>query len=1198
MSGVTDPLLLPLDGIRVAEASAGTGKTFAIATLYLRLIVERDLRPDEIVVATFTRAAAAELTGRLRERLELAAQLLHDDNPAAPRPDEDGARAEIRRTFARALQQGVPPADVRKRVREARATQDTALIGTLHGVCFRALSEFGFATGQALVRPELVEDVRALELEVVRDFWRRGSADAARAGLLADTWGSPEVLATQVRAARWGNLPAGSIPQPARPDTAALEARLAASRATIANWSDAELVDADQALGHAFSNASARKSRNMALRTLRDWARSDPDEAADVAANVEVHRFDPDECSSKASFVAQPEGPLFDELHALAALFAELLPARKAAAGLPAATLLCEARAWFVAERGARLAARNLMSHDQAVERLAAALAHPAAVAAIQRRWKAALVDEFQDTDSLQWQVVRTLFGERTLALVGDPKQAIYGFRGGDVYAWRDAIGQARAPTLQLATSYRAGRGMGAAINALFDVPAAFVEGGFDYTPVASAERVQPRAVLRDGQAMPALQLWSFAPTDVGQPEGKPASKERAEAGIEAACVAWIAGMLAAPGVRLRDARGDARPLQARHIAVLVNDNRQAHAMQAALGRAGVPASSNLRASVYGSDEAGDLALLLGTIAAPDDPRRARAAMASVLAGFDASAIAATVDDPDAQAAMLERSAGWAADAAVRGPLAWLHDLVAAAGPRLRALPDGERRLANYLQLAELLQALHAQSFGLGNLAARFARARVEANDDADVARLRLDTDADAVTVSTLHAAKGLEYDVVLVPYAVLARDPAAHKEPVPLYWYHDHANQACVAIGGGSDPADIQRATVEIRAEEVRKLYVAVTRARALCVLPWGQVTCTPFSALFHLLHEAGRALPLPATVEGCAQALHELCAKARGDAAVVAMAAIAAPSRRHPEARPAALRPREFTRTDLERDWQTWSFSRLVRGSSNAAAGDPLPGSGDADAPSVESGSAASEPGLAGARFGTAVHAAFEHADFAAWRDAAGVPDGERDAIERALRAQGLAEGDTAMRRAIDLVGTGIRAALNATLPCKVRLCDVAPDARKAEIEFHLALEPARTADLFALLHAHGYQRHRNGVAPRTLHGLLTGKIDLTFRHADRYWIVDWKTNRCPPYDRASLQDEIVRHDYDLQWLIYTLALHRWLGAVLADYDYERDFGGVYYLFVRGMQDGHGVYADRPTRALIDALDALLPSPRREAA
>jgi exodeoxyribonuclease V beta subunit len=163
---------------------------------------------------------------------------------------------------------------------------------------------------------------------------------------------------------------------------------------------------------------------------------------------------------------------------------------------------------------------------------------------------------------------------------------------------------------------------------------------------------------------------------------------------------------------------------------------------------------------------------------------------------------------------------------------------------------------------------------------------------------------------------------------------------------------------------------------------------------------------------------------------------------------------------------------------------------------------------------------------------------------------------------------------------------------------LCDVAPAARKAEIEFHLALEPARTTDLFALLHAHGYQRHRSGVAPHTLHGLLTGKIDLTFRHAGRYWIVDWKTNRCPPYDPASLQDEIARHDYDLQWLIYTLAMHRWLGATLVDYDYERDLGGVYYLFVRGMQDGHGVYADRPPRALIDALDALFPSPRREAA
>jgi exodeoxyribonuclease V beta subunit len=619
--------------------------------------------------------------------------------------------------------------------------------------------------------------------------------------------------------------------------------------------------------------------------------------------------------------------------------------------------------------------------------------------------------------------------------------------------------------------------------------------------------------------------------------------------------------------------------------------------MQAALGRAGVPAASNLRASVYASDEADDLALLLDALAAPDDARRARAACASVLVGDDANAIAAGIADTTAQATLLEGVAGWAAAVRRHGPLPWLHALVAQAAPRLLALPDGERRVANYLQLAELLQDLHAQSFGLDDLAVRYARARVEAADDADAARLRLDTDADAVTVATVHAAKGLEYDVVLVPYAVLGRDPNGKRDDrPPLYWYHD-GNAARAAIGKGANRMVVERAIEEIRAEDVRKFYVAVTRAAALCIVPYGPTSGTAFSAVCHLLQQAGRDEALPADVGGCARALDELCKRADGAAEIIALPAAVTGQRPIPTRDAGALAARALNRTDIQRDWQTWSFSRHVRGSTHHAAADPLPGAGDADAVDAE---VASTAGLAGARFGTAVHAVFEQTDFAAWRDASGTPDSERELIERSLRAQGLAESEAAMKGAITVVGACIRDALNAKLPCDVCLCDIAPAQRRAEIEFHLTLAPARSTNLYALLHRHGYQLQRNGVAPATLHGLLTGKIDLTFEHAGRFHIVDWKTNRCAPYDDAALRAEIAVHDYDLQWLVYTLALHRWLRRQLPGYDYDRHVGDAYYLFVRGMHgrapgmaespEGRGgIHADRPPRELVEAMDAL---------
>jgi exodeoxyribonuclease V beta subunit len=1184
-----DALQLPLDGIRAVEASAGTGKTFTIATLYLRLILERGLKVDEIVVATFTRAAAAELSSRLRQRLVIADTLLGEDHPGTPCAGEDGEHLETRKVVARAVANGAALDDLRARAREARLAIDTAFIGTLHGFCHRVLAEFGFETGQALAQPELLEDIRDLEGEIVRDFWRRGSADVATAALLSQTWGSPEVLAKQVCDPRWRGR---SVALP-EPDVATTESRFEATVARICTWTRDDLAEFERELQRCVKDTRARNNRWTALQGLRGWASGARGEttfealdrkatASLSAANIEA---------LKPEGVC-PQGRVVDDLETLLSAFTACSEAHAVVQQMPAARLLRGARAWLENELPQRLAARNLMGHDQAVDRLADALADavrgPNAAERIRARWKAALVDEFQDTDPRQWRVVETLFGPTTLVLVGDPKQAIYGFRGGDVFAWLQARAQARGEALRLAESWRAGTGFCTAVNALFSLPDAFIDAGIEHPDIHPAAAVAQRALLRDGEPLPALELWWLDPERVGHAQRSAVpSKAHAFRAIQQACVAWISRMLHDDGIRLRDKHGALHTLQPGHIAVLVNSNAQAHSMQAALGRAGVPASCNLRASVYASDEAADLALLLDALATPDDPPRARAARASLLAGDDAAAIAAGIDGDVRQAAVLEGVAAWRAAVQQHGPMAWLHGLVANAAPRLLALPDGERRVANYLQLAELLQDLDATSFGIADLATRFARARVEARDDADAARLRLDTDADAVTISTVHAAKGLEYEVVLVPYAVLGRDPGKQDKRPPLHWYHDDANAAHVAIGAGADRDITRHACDEIRAEDVRKFYVAVTRACALCVLPWGPVNQMQYSAAYHLLHSAGREVPLEFDAAGCDAALLALCERAEDAARKVDLPLPAPQPRRTAHATDGTreLRARTFTRTGLQRDWQVWSFSRLVRGSANHAAADPRPGAGDASSSDDD----ARETGPGGAAFGSAVHTVFEQTDYAAWRDAGDIPEGARALIEHALADHGVAGSDGATRRAIELTGQCVHDALNAALPCGVRLCDVAPDQRKAEIEFHLSLAPARAPAVYALLHAHGYQRQRGGVAAERLHGLLTGKIDLTFQHAGRFHIVDWKTNRCPPYDDATLRAEIAVHDYDLQWLIYTLALHRWLRQQLPDYDYDRHVGAVYYLFVRGMGEGQGVHVDRPPRALIEALDAM---------
>ncbi|HET7125982.1 MAG TPA: UvrD-helicase domain-containing protein [Lysobacter sp.] len=1181
MNAPLDALALPLDGIRAVEANAGTGKTFTIATLYLRLILSHGLMPAEIVVATFTRAATAELSERLREWLALADELLQEPDPASPRVGEEGERAVLRRVIEQGLQTLVdagaaaPRDTLHKRIDDARLALDTAQISTLHSFCFRVLTEFGFEAGQPLRTREAIDDLRALDLEIIRDFWRRASADETTAQLLADTWGTAEKLAGQAGHARWENLPEGFDARVAVPDPAMLAAAFDTARRRIAEWDDSDRAAFVAEIERCVSTARTRTQRIQVRDDLHAWAQAAEGDSA-------LHTFDAKAANAiRAEAIAsltpkgvQPAGKVFDDLATLQDAWLAVGQRSTRETEAHAANLLCDARTMLVAERAERLAARDLVSHDQAVHALHAALHGPrreALIANARKRWRAALVDEFQDTDRAQWAIVRALFGESRLVIVGDPKQAIYGFRGGDVFAWLDAFDQHEGEALQLATSYRSGNALCKAVNALFGVDRAFVDTAIDYVDVAASGRSRDRAVLHDGAALPGLRFWCLAADESDgkakrRAPGKGAVKDR----IEARTVQHIAWLLGRAQLRGRD--GTLEALQPKHIAVLVGSNAEAASMQAALARAGIPAASNLQESVYASEEAADLALLLEAMADPADGERARAAWASRLTGKSATEVAASLADsggPQIDAAR------WAHDVRRRGVLAWLHWMLVDAAPRLLREPGGARRVANYLQLAELLEGGRTGDADVAALAADFARARANAGGpgtaDDDAARLRLETDADAVTVSTVHAAKGLEYDVVFLPYACAGRDPGRKGDGVRMAWFHDTHRQQHLALGRATAEADA-RTRREILAEEIRKLYVAITRARALCVIPWGWINDGQHTALHHLLHRDGE----DHSDAGCRDALHALAASADGAIDVVAWEDVqTAPRWTSRDAPTHALAAAGFTRVGLERDWTVWSFSRLVRGN-HAAAVDTLPGSGDDDAE------------FGGARFGSAVHAVFERTDFGAWRDASGIPPAQLPLIERALADHGVAEG-AALPRAVASVGAMLHDALNAPLPCGTRLADVPPEARRAEIEFHLSLAPSASAELYDLLHAHDYQLNRSGVAAANLAGLLTGKIDLTFRHDGRYWIVDWKTNRCAPYDAAALDAEIGRHDYDLQWLIYTLALHRWLGATLPDYDYARDFGGVFYLFVRGIQGGVGVRADRPPQALIEAMDAL---------
>jgi exodeoxyribonuclease V beta subunit len=623
-------------------------------------------------------------------------------------------------------------------------------------------------------------------------------------------------------------------------------------------------------------------------------------------------------------------------------------------------------------------------------------------------------------------------------------------------------------------------------------------------------------------------------------------------------------------------------------ITVLVPRNDDATRMQRALAAAGIPCVAAARGSVYATAEAVHLAWLLEALLAPADEGRLRAVLASPLFGLDANALAALDTDLDAHRTWQDRLQRWLARARRHGPMALVGDLCAAQAPRLLAEPDGERRLANYLQLAEDLQAGAGGALGLAGVLAELQR-RIEAADPGnDAEGLRLETDAARVRILTLHVSKGLTLDLVFVPYAATTDTTPRTRQPALATVHADLARVGRLFPDkGGAEAQEEARAS---RAEHVRLLYVGLTRARLATWVAWGASKCAPRTALGWLLHREGAAAP-PATLDaGAVQARLETLAAVDPEAIALAAPFVAPPATLPWLALEAAttLPPARQARRVLDGVWSVSSFSQLARetGGAEARGAEDELDTGPPD-----------RSRFAGPRFGNALHAALEHVDFAAWRDwREPLPPPQQLApLLQALRDTGYA---TAADRdeGVPLLTQLVAETLNAPLPEGTRLCDVPPHARVVELEFHLAFKPATVSALLATLHAHGVAPGRTGFGARArLAGLLTGRIDLVYAAEGRHYIVDYKSNRLPAYDAATLARAVRDSEYDLQYVLYLLALHRWLRFRLRNaYDPARHLGGVRYLFCRGLdrEDAArpGVHAPSLPLALLEALDAQL--------
>jgi exodeoxyribonuclease V beta subunit len=1228
-------------GISLIEASAGTGKTFNIAKSVVRLLLER--RSDgqwlveglaNILVVTFTKAATSELVTRIRQELRLAERVYRAPASVEPTPS-----VQMLRAMAAGRED-----EAADRLRDAVATLDALAVFTIHGFCKRVLDEYALESGTPF-EAELLEDEQELERTALQDWWRhRMYGDALLASLVVSQGWAPDRYHADYRLAQ--RVPGVQLDplEPLSDAQAALEAALA------------DFVDAWRVLGAQGAEAwLSGKPFNSTSSLLSPDGRAALYAALDDAAR----QFDAGVVSFTmltltARCTQDALGKDFNKRGKEGkAAVAELpgLPLVQAAGRVQAASQRLDqalrvdcvqfVRTWIDEEKRRRTAP----GFDDLLQRLAVALETQGPdgllARAVRSQFQAALIDEFQDTDQHQFAIFRLALAGCPLFLIGDPKQAIYGFRGADVQAYLRAADMAEQQ-FTLEQNFRSTPRMVNAVNALFARRLQpFVDQGIAYHPATAATHRPEPAYLPGG---PHALHWLLVPPDEdrkGAPQFMGATQARGL--LFAACARHIVRNIDdgwAPG----------------RLAVLVRSASEGIEMAALLRQARVPAVVSGLGDVMQSTEAAELLLVLEAIAAPRHVARVRAALGTTLWGLchadllrlaTPEAEAEWTDITDAVDVLRER---WT----TRGLLPMLQQWYAdrAVTERLLGESEGERRLTNLRHLEELLHAAVVGEHLNVEGTLRWLRTQVaEAAERGDragnrpVTELRLESDADAVQIVTVHKSKGLEYDIVYCP-TLWSAYPVKPEDAVLVH------EEGAAVLDHGSDRRSERQLSAdrERLAEECRLLYVALTRARFRTVVGWGPIThkqrgdVAARSALSWLLYESSvggvpdgeRAawamadslaldpVPWQRHLEAVVAAHPELMALEHADHSLVeALTTRRLRDDSEPVVRVLPQDPPPSRRFDTYRIASFTSLSRPLPGVAMARDVDDDVADNVANDANVDLASRAplardlprddfrSFP--AGRVAGIALHALFEHSRFDA-------TEGDlRPLVQQHLATAGLLSAAPAEDARVGAVVDMMRRTLATPIPVSpstggqpFALCDVSQPKARHEWQFLLPmghpdvlLTRERLAAAFAQ-HGRGpvagYASALRALGSVQLHGYLTGFVDLLFEHEGRWWVVDWKSNQlgveASQYAPDALAAEMVDHHYVLQYHLYLTAAHRFLRTRLPHYDYDRHIGGAAYAFLRGFgafnrSDSQGWYVDRPPRALIEALSEALGEP-----
>ena len=1144
----------PLTGVSLIEASAGTGKTYTITHLYLRYLLETDYQVNQILIVTFTNAATQELRGRIRKLIFEVSSYLQQD-------------AEIQSDHDALFKSWQGNSEAIFKLQRALINFDEAAIFSIHGFCQRLLSMFPLET-ESMMQQDIVSNEKEMLQQAVRDFWRKHIvvSDQQKLQWILQNWKHPDDLQQQL--------------QPLLGYEQTLQQLI-----ELDDGQEQELQQLWQQLASLWENNRADISAvmldnpNLNKRSIA---------AATVSAlftQLEqlFQQALPLELPQKWILITQQklidslnknkqderlQWPFFTQAEKFLQLHEQWIRQMKL-------SLLAQATCFAAASLRDKKAQAQNLSFDDLIERVSA-------VVDKENHWlndqitalyPVAMVDEFQDTDSQQYRIFKNLYQQdaaTALIMIGDPKQAIYSFRGADVFTYQRARESTQAQ-FTLDTNYRSSADYVQMLNQVFS----YQENAFMFPQLirfhqASANQQKNLKLTQHQQTQPALVSWIYPYTE------KPANKGHANDYFANRCADEIQQLLNDKSLML-----DNEPVAAKDLAVLVKTGYQASLIKQKLAQRGIASAMIQRDSVFSSQQAMDISQLLAVLINPADTELLCGLLSTDLFCWSSAEIYRLQQQDDELVALLEAIKGHQYHWQQHGILSMFFSLIDAQQTLQKNIhfADGERRLTNWIHIMELLQqqaSLHASQ----SQALHWLNQQIEDSNsliENEAHQLRLESDNQLVRIVTVHKSKGLQYPIVFLPFMWNVKK----LESAPTsYSYHDDQGRKKIML---EDNARLERWHQEIRAEEIRLFYVAITRAQYRCYLAWGHISDAQESAIAHILYNGD------IKSENQQEFLHPFnqinqkhpCIELRLDNHVSQQK----PTTFSPVATEAIVAARKFTRS-IQQQWRISSYSQIASSSDHVLNIDRP--DYDRVATQVNQEEIAQDIELLnrftfykGATAGNFIHNLLEEQVF-------------DQAIDPALITRKLQEYGYSQHWVPILIEW--MQEILATQLGPLRLAELTAQQKLCEMEFYMTSRELNHHSLNELLQRENYLLPHQSFSFTRLNGFLKGFIDLIFEYQGQYYVADYKSNylgdEFDDYNQDNCRQAMYQHHYHLQYLIYTLALHRYLKLRLPGYRYQQHMGGVYYLFVRGMSpahDGRGIYFDRPEERVIQQLDAL---------